>query len=70
MRMMRCTLAVSMGALLLVALPGAAVASGHARTIVAFNPSAGELPEGVAVDKTETSSCRSHRSGSSWSSNG
>jgi sugar lactone lactonase YvrE len=38
--------------LLALALPGGAVASGHVRTIVRFDPAAEQLPEGVAVDKS------------------
>jgi len=45
------TLAVSLVALLLAVVAGAAFASGHVRTIATFDPAAGQLPEGVAVDK-------------------
>lgn len=37
----------------LLALPGgAAIADGHVQTFVAFDPAAGEFPEGIAVGKT------------------
>ena len=36
-------------ALLLAGLPTGATASQHVRTIVEFDPGAGELPEGIAV---------------------
>lgn len=46
-----CTLVALLTSLLAVALPVGAVASGHVRTIVTFDRAAGQLPEGVAVDK-------------------
>jgi sugar lactone lactonase YvrE len=46
-----CTLTALLTSLLAVALASGAVASGHVRTIVTFDPAAGQLPEGVAVDK-------------------
>lgn len=52
MRLKTCTLVVSLVAVLVAVLPGAATGSGHVRTIVAFDPTAGQFPEGVAVDRT------------------
>jgi sugar lactone lactonase YvrE len=52
MRSKTLTLVVCLVAILLAAVPGAARASRHVSTIVAFDPAAGELAEGVAVDKT------------------
>jgi hypothetical protein len=46
-----CTLTALLTSLLAIALPVNAVASGHVRTIVRCDPAAGQLPEGVAVDK-------------------
>lgn len=52
MRPKTLTLVVCLVAILLAAVPGAVQASRHVSTIVEFDPAAGELAEGVAVDKT------------------
>ena len=52
MRPRTLTLVAWLVAMLLAAVPGAAQASRHVSTIVEFDPAAGELAEGVAVDKT------------------
>ena len=52
MRPKTLTLMVCLVAILPAAVPGAAQASRHVSTIVEFDPAAGELAEGVAVDKT------------------
>jgi sugar lactone lactonase YvrE len=46
-----CTLVLSVAALLLAGMPGAATASGHVTRLVSFDPAAGQFPEGVAVGK-------------------
>jgi sugar lactone lactonase YvrE len=50
MRPKTAVLAVSL-LVLLLGLPPAAAGSGHVRTLVEFDPAAGQLSEGVAVDK-------------------
>ena len=52
MRPKTLSLVMCLVAMLLAAVPGAAQASRHVSTIVEFDPAAGELAEGVAVDKT------------------
>jgi len=46
-----CTLAALLAALLLVPLASSAAASGHVATLVEFDASAGQLPEGLAVGR-------------------
>lgn len=45
-------LAAGLAVITAIAVFSAAAASGHAESVITFNPVAGELPEGVAVDKT------------------
>jgi sugar lactone lactonase YvrE len=42
---------LAVAACLLALIPSVAGASAHVETLITFNPAAGELPEGVAVDK-------------------
>lgn len=50
---MRTRVALLVALVVAFAVPGAlASASGHVRTVVTFDPAAGEFPEGIAVDKT------------------